>query len=170
MGTRCTGGNIGKNSLYSRILDKLGVTYEINAPLPEFISLGDSAANVVEAEIQLEHHSFDMVVAGEMSRWWGEHRAQVIEHIGFEAAMHVHACAASVAAANMTVSRLAPGVKPNNVQLTALHSLALKYVADRERDTFYDILYSWADECGGVVKLQMQECLFLVAARFTTGR
>ena len=108
----------------------------------------------------------DAVFAAELTRWWEAHREDVVSRLGFETALHVHACAARVAAANLQACKLASHTTPSDLEITALHSLALKYVADRERPFLYEIIGIWARMCGCKAALQMQECKFVVDARY----
>ena len=174
---RCTGGPINENSVFALILNELSVNFQSGAPLPLDLVLCSDTVARPEVDLQSEpqvlhrHRSqMNAAVARSLQQWWGDRAADVSAVFGFEVAAHVHAAAASAAAANIAVGKLASDAALRPIDLAAVHSLAFKIVccSSPEMDELVrSVVHKWVQCVGGPERLCLHECWLLTAARYS---
>lgn len=129
---RDDGGPIHGASLYAAILNNLGVKFEEGQPIPVEVGLGESAAPG-EGEGGCHSHAdsrpgvLSSAAAVALSSWWRTHGVELQSCLGYELAAHVHAGAATAAAANVFAGKFRSPDAPDFLELLALHTLAIKF-------------------------------------------
>ena len=127
---RDDGGPIHGASLYAAILTNLGVKFEEGQPIPVDVGVGVSAVpgqGSSHSPAESRPGVLGEAAAVAMRSWWQTYGVEFQSCLGYELAAHVHAGAATAAAANVFAGKFRSPDGPDFLELLALHTLAIKY-------------------------------------------